>query len=115
MYLCILQGTLFCFSVFCFSVYTCVPVCVTGEPFGFGVHMWVPIFITGEPFGFSGHTQAHICVCSQSGVLVEEATHRPLVEYVVVPSLPRAATVEWQVYARTQDAHFIGEILLQCV
>ena len=150
MYLCILQGTLFCFSVFCFSVYTCVPVsitgepfgfsthkcvpvcvtgepfgfsvhtcvpvCVTREPFGFGAHMWVPIFITGEPFGFSGHTQAHICVCSQSGVLVvEEATHRPLVEYVVVPSLPRAATVEWQVYARTQDAHFIGEIPLQCV
>ena len=73
-------------------------------------------FITGEPFGFSGHTQAHICICSQSGVLVvEETTHRPLVEYLVVPSLPRAATVEWQVYARTQDARFIGEIPLQCM
>ena len=140
-----LQGTLFCFSAHtCICVYWRGPcfvlvythvylfilqgshlVLVLTRVYLFvlqGSHLVLVLthgylfFITGEPFGFSGHTQAHICICSQSGVLVvEETTHRPLVEYVVVPSLPRAATVEWQVYARTQDARFIGEIPLQCM
>jgi len=38
--------------------------------------------------------------------------HSPLVEYVVVPALPRCASVEWQVTAVTDSVHLQG---LSCV
>ncbi|XP_076442898.1 uncharacterized protein LOC143281556 [Babylonia areolata] len=42
----------------------------------------------------------------ESDVCVEvETGHTPIVEYVVVPSLPRAACVEWQVYSQSEDVH----------
>ena len=49
------------------------------------------------------HSQAEVSV-------LEESAHRSLVEYVVVPSLPRAASVEWQVYARAQNTQIRGKM-----
>ena len=39
----------------------------------------------------------------QNGEELEQVC--PLVEYVVVPELPRSALVEWQVYATTGPVH----------
>ncbi|KAK7104737.1 uncharacterized protein [Littorina saxatilis] len=50
-----------------------------------------------------------MCAVEQDEVcLSEETSHRPTVEYVVVPSLPRAASVEWQVYSKCQHAAVQG-------
>lgn len=42
-------------------------------------------------------------------------SHKPLVEYVVVPSLPRGASVEWQVYTPAERVDTTGEAHFQSV
>ncbi|KAL8590081.1 hypothetical protein ACOMHN_034312 [Nucella lapillus] len=41
--------------------------------------------------------------CTEEESDVCSTRHTPIVEYVVVPVLPRAACVEWQVYGRSED------------
>jgi hypothetical protein len=51
------------------------------------------------------HFQEDFTQAGESG-----ATLRPVVEYVVIPSLPRGACVEWQVYARSEQTAVTGKL-----
>jgi hypothetical protein len=51
------------------------------------------------------HFQEDLRRAGESG-----ATFRPVVEYVVIPSLPKGACVEWQVYAKSEQTAVTGKL-----